>query len=217
MVFVLNQRDQTSLNEQFLSAVRVGDRAAALKVWEEGARSEAIKGKNRGAFQCVRHPEAVKFLVELGLDPSEKDDFLNTKLHNAAAMEENDLVAELIKFGADVDAQNKGGNTPLHCAVLSGNKEATELLINAGAGVDLKNGSMRTPLCEAIIRNKPQIIGKLLLAGAELKEVSPDVQEEYSKTIEASLEIFNAKTRQKTQQRMRSNHQALRNFVSHRP
>lgn len=85
--------------------------------------------------------EAVKFLLDLGLDPKGETTFGENALFGPAYRGWNTLLAELIDLGVNVNAVSKAGVTPYLAAHGDGdrlggvlyNKEGSELLLKHGA------------------------------------------------------------------------------------
>lgn len=84
-------------------------------------------------------PEAVRHLIELGVDVNARDRRRWTPLHFAARAKCPAVVKLLIDAGADVNAKDDEGITPLHQGLLKYpvNLEMTEMLLAAGAKPDM--------------------------------------------------------------------------------
>ena len=82
--------------------------------------------------------DALKLLINHGVDVNAKDDDAGTPLHNAVWEQNKEIVELLINHGADVNAKNDDAGTPLHAASMKDNKEIVELLINRGADINAK-------------------------------------------------------------------------------
>lgn len=92
--------------------------------------------------------EIMIILLDLGLDPNERDLRGRTPLHFAASCLHPHIsaVLELIERGALVDAKNEDGSTPLMAAVPPMNFEACYVLAQAGANLALRHSDGFTAL-----------------------------------------------------------------------
>jgi ankyrin repeat protein len=83
------------------------------------------------------HVEAIKVLVQLGLDKEAKRAAGSTALHIAAYIGQVEAIKLLVQLGADKEAKDAYGATPLHWAAYNGQVEAMdpEGSPSGGAGV----------------------------------------------------------------------------------
>ena len=100
-----------------------------------------LQAKSRGAelVQAVKrgNAEAVRVLLDTGIDPNSKADN-HTAVMYAALGGNASIVENLIEVGADVNARAKNGRTALMYAALGGNPVVVDILLKAGADVDAK-------------------------------------------------------------------------------
>lgn len=69
----------------------------------------------------------------------ERDDHLNTPLHEAAAFDQIEVIELLVAKGADINATDMNGDTPLHKAVAYGSTKSIKLLLKLGAKRSIRN------------------------------------------------------------------------------
>lgn len=95
--------------------------------------------------------EAVKRLLESGLDPNvrEDDKYGWTALLYAQENHHIDMVVELISKGADVNLGDNNLRTPLICASRLGNTAIVKALLDAGANVNVTDNVGWTALNQA--------------------------------------------------------------------
>ena len=122
---------------EFLRACQSGDVAALGKILtiDPNLARERVGGGTTGLHQAVRHPDAVRLLVEHGADPNLRDVGDNASpLHFAAANGNLETVRILLDAGADVH-----GSGDLHhgdvigWAAREGNEAVIDLLVERGA------------------------------------------------------------------------------------
>ena len=109
----------------------------------------AASGLNHGIGESLvteaQAMDAVKLLLDLGLDPKGQTTFVENALHGPAYRGWNKLLAQLIDLGVDVNAVSKAGVTPYRAANGQGdrlggvlvNKEGVDLLLKHGADPNL--------------------------------------------------------------------------------
>lgn len=97
------------------------------------------------------HNEAVKMLLEAGVEVDGCDPEGRTALRAAAWGGHEEILLTLLAHGAKVDSIDHEGRTPLIAAAYMGHKEAVEILLDAGAQVDLADGDGRTALSVAAL------------------------------------------------------------------
>lgn len=119
-----------------------------------------------------RNVSLFETLLELGADPTMKDDGGTTLFYHIAGIrmeiETNIKLMEiLLKRGVDINCRNTGGyeSTPLIAAAFNDKTEATKFLIEHGADIDLKDHSGKTALMWS---NNADVSKLLLNAGADV-------------------------------------------------
>jgi uncharacterized protein len=96
----------------------------------------------------------------------------DTRLADAAAKPDIDMVRELIGQHVNVNTPQPDGTTALHWAAHWDDRAMADLLIHAGANPKTTNAYGGTPLAEACTNADPVMIEKLLNAGADANAVS---------------------------------------------
>ena len=82
--------------------------------------------------------EAIRILVNYGVDPATKDELHETPLHKAVRLGYLETAEALLEH-CDVNAVNAYGMTPLHWACITGNRDVAHLLIEHGADPNMRN------------------------------------------------------------------------------
>lgn len=128
-------------------------------------RSNAIlaaTGLNRGIGEIVddedRALEAVKFLLDLGVDPKAATTYNENALYGPGYRGWNRMLELLIEKGADVNIVNRAGVTPYLAASGFGDRLGGVLYNKAGADTLLKHGAdpTRGHPCQAQNRCRPE-------------------------------------------------------------
>ena len=122
----------------------------------------AATGLNRGIGEIIddedRALEAVKFLLDLGVDPKAVTTFNENALFGPGYRGWNRMLELLIDKGADVNIINKAGVTPYLAAAGFGDRLGGVLYNKAGADILLKHGAdpkLGHP-CQAQNRCRPE-------------------------------------------------------------
>ena len=105
----------------------------------------AATGLNRGIGEIIddedRALEAVRFLLELGVDPKAATTYNENALYGPGYRGWNRLLELLIEKGADVNIVNRAGVTPYLAASGYGDRLGGVLYNKAGADILLKHGA----------------------------------------------------------------------------
>lgn len=110
------------------------------------------------------HPEAVKILLEHGVDPNERDKSMRTPLNVASTRGHTSVVTALLaQPNIKVNAYNRDKLTPICGAARNGHAEIVKLLLSAGAyaGFLRKTGG-QTPLHSAIHHKQAELVNLLI-------------------------------------------------------
>ncbi|KAF3002348.1 hypothetical protein E8E14_007399 [Neopestalotiopsis sp. 37M] len=83
--------------------------------------------------------EAVKALVDRGVNIDSRDDAGQTPLQQAVYERNGKALKILIDCGADVDVRDESGRAPLHIAMCIRNREMIDLLIDGGADINARD------------------------------------------------------------------------------
>jgi uncharacterized protein len=140
----------------FLLASSVDDVEMMRILQAAGADPKLVTASNTTAIMAatgLNHPvgesavteaqaiEAVKYLLDLGLDPKGATMFGENALFGPAYRGWNTLLAQLIDLGVDVNAVSKAGLTPWLAASGKGDRLGGVLYNQAGADLLLKHGA----------------------------------------------------------------------------
>jgi ankyrin repeat protein len=111
--------------------------------------------------------EAVRLLVEQGVDVNKAALDGTTALHWASYWDNVDIADLLIRRGADASAANDLGATPLWSASMNGSAAMVERLLKAGANVHAVLLSGETVVMTAARSGAADVVETLLAAGAD--------------------------------------------------
>lgn len=132
-----NLHEPASNVTEFMRACATGDLETlrALLQKDQGLARERLAGGTTGLHVAVRHPEAVRLLLEHGANPNTRDLGDNaTPLHFAAANGTLDTVRLLLDAGADVHGTGDLHNGDvIGWAARAGNEAVIDLLLEHGA------------------------------------------------------------------------------------
>ena len=150
---------------------------------------EMLQAKNRDTSKIIsqldsgkfftsvksRNCDAIRCLVNNGVDINTKDEYGETALIHATDNADKKIVRLLIELGADINVQDDEGWTALmHAIFINTDKNADEiasLLIKNGANVNIKDNQGQTPLMIAADFNAKEIGELLILEGADIDAV----------------------------------------------
>jgi hypothetical protein len=119
--------------------------------------------------------QAMRALIQKGVDVNARDQHGGTALHVAAGRGDQEATRLLLEAGADVNARRNSPNdyTPLHSAAYTGNGATTKMLLSAGAKVNDAAGGGWTPLMFAMLYGRRDVVESLLAGGAKVNARSP--------------------------------------------
>lgn len=151
--------------DEFLTAVRKGDKKEAQRWIERGAVVEdgailvvAVRGSG--------DVELVRWLVERGAPVDQADSAGRSPLSWACGKRRSNVLSFLLKAGASIEQPDQLGRTPLHYAVFSGDAAVVAKLVDAGARVDVQDRLGTTPLMYACAKELPGVVEVLDAAKA---------------------------------------------------
>jgi len=113
--------------------------------------------------------QAVRVLVERGVDLNRPDHEGRTPLHVATVNGRADVVEILTQGGANVDAKDPHDRTALHEAVAAGHKDIIRILLAAGADQRVHDIHHRTPAQIAAHDRRKDILALLTAAEPEAR------------------------------------------------
>ncbi|MBN9543300.1 MAG: ankyrin repeat domain-containing protein, partial [Alphaproteobacteria bacterium] len=112
--------------------------------------------------------EAVKYLIEKGIDPNSQDYYYSTPLHDAAIRGHLPVVRYLVENGANVNAIEFFNFTPLHGAALKGHLEVLKYLIENGANINAIASNNTSVVSLAAGRGHLEIVKYIKENGADI-------------------------------------------------
>jgi len=158
--------------------------------WGNTALQDAINNKQRPVIQLLSHwkselsaanaagrlcdaasagdLDALKLILEHGVDPNIGDYDARTPLHLASAEGQDKAVQYLISKGADVNFKDRWGATPLQDAVQSGHLQVAEQILSRGGIMTTSMGPVA--MCNAANEGDVRYLKLLIRCG-----VNPDI------------------------------------------
>lgn len=180
--------------EALLEAVRNDDLAAAVRLLESGADSNAREqdGATALAWAAMRSNIAMtRLLLQSGADPNLTNELGIGPLALAVANGSTAIAALLLENGANPNVARENGETPLMAAARRGQLEVVRLLLERGADVNARTKKFgQTALMWAA--GYPEIVDLLLKHGAETAAVTTAWDVKY--TIYAPTTVTLGKT-----------------------
>lgn len=153
--------------DQFMLAVRSGDRPRAERWLAEGAKLGPGDATLVAAVRGGGNAEFVEWLVGRGAPADEADPSGRTPLSWATSEAQLDTIRLLLAQGASSVTEDQLGRAPVHYAVFSGNPTVLELILEAGASVNAQDQLGSTPLMYACAKDLPELVDLLDEAGAD--------------------------------------------------
>lgn len=101
------------------------------------------------------------FLIGLGLDVNEKNEWGRTILFDLVLWDEPKVLTCLLDSGADVNIVDQNKYTPLHIAAAKGWVKICQLLLEKGADMNARNEYGWTALDMATLHGKKEVLGLL--------------------------------------------------------
>lgn len=184
---VVNQSQPTEkelkYSKQLITAAETGDLTKVMQLIKEGYDPNS-QDKNSGITPLTQaalfgHVDVLKYLLQHGANPNQKDEYngtaLDAAIHNEPTLQKKEkqiskLVNVLIEAGADVNNVSGGpeatSTTPLLDATINGYQEVVLTLLKAGASPDVPDQNKKTPLWYGASTDNVEVVQMLLDAGA---------------------------------------------------
>ena len=135
-------------------------------VWTPGTDTgELIERAYEGELEAVRR------LLEAGVDVNGTNANGATALHRAAYRDHLEVARALVASGASLEMRDDNfGSTPLHAAAVSGAASVADFLAKSGADLHTKNKAGKTPMALAEEQANIDVIAVLRNAAREERE-----------------------------------------------
>ncbi|KAI8919684.1 ankyrin repeat-containing domain protein [Entophlyctis helioformis] len=114
------------------------------------------------------YSEALRILLEAGVNPSEIDDKRTTALHICGAGGHAHCASLLLEHGATVDVRNADQRSALFLAVQHGHGETANVLIQHGANVSMLDSEQRSPLHWAALCGHLSVVSLLISCNGQV-------------------------------------------------
>ena len=170
-----------ALSQDILKMALAGDVEALRMALPEGSNPDPDTLVRPIYFASQRgHPDAVKFLLEVGAPPDAMTDF-GSALQIAARNNHADIVRMLLDRGADPNTRGGDfGNAPIHDAAERGAMDTARVLLKRGADVNLRRGTGDQPAIHLAVRKgRSEMVALLLENGAAPLIPSPVTVSEF--------------------------------------
>jgi ankyrin repeat protein len=158
--------------DSLLAAAESGDRAAALRLLDEGADARMRGADGTSALMWAAYHgdvELTERLIEAGADVSARNEFGTSALAEASIIGAAPVIEALLRAGADPNADNPEGETALMAVARTGNLAAAELLLGAGADVNAREKwGGQTALMWAAAQSQPEMVELLATHDADV-------------------------------------------------
>ncbi len=130
--------------------------------------STALLISLQGGFmgRAEEYEKITRLLLDVGADPTDRDERGRTVLMFAAAHGHEDVVRLALEAGVDVNATEDQGMTALFAASSTGQPNTARLLIEAGADVNVQDHEGKTALAHATEGGHEAVVALLKEAGA---------------------------------------------------
>ena len=159
--------------------------------------NDAPSGAEKSFIAAIQtnNIDAVKALLEKGVDVNEPAYTTKTPLHYASHSRNKDILKLMLIEGAELEAKTEQGFTPLSYAIGLNHPDNCRILLEAGADVDAIDNWKRTGLNVTAGQGLPEVTAILLEFGATANTLDQwnwsalDVAEAYEFTEVAELII----------------------------
>jgi ankyrin repeat protein len=130
--------------------------------------------------------DALKSLLERGVDINARGASNQTPLHVAVVEGNVDVVRLLVERGAEVESRNNFGRTPLHGSSRFGHLEVSRLLLNHGANVNARMEKYWTPMHLSAGNGHLEMVKLLLERGADPHAMNSEGETPYQVSLRSS-------------------------------
>lgn len=162
-----------SPSESLLDAIKARDTAEALRLLDEGDKSDARLAEADGTtvlHYAARLNDAALIgrLLEMGADGAAQNRYGVSPLYVAAQNGNAGIVSQLLAHGVDPNLALPEGETVLMTAARTGDVATIDALLDSGADVNAREGwKGQTALMWAAAENNAPAVRRLIEAGAE--------------------------------------------------
>lgn len=170
------------------------------KLLELGANieNETEDGKNAlnlvagtGSFKVEPSYEAVKLLIDTGVEIDKQDNQGISALHLASKFASPKVLSLLLENGANIQLRDAKGNSSLHYASEGKYPENLGILIQSGLDVNTANEQADTPLHRAVWFNRIENVTKLAEQKLNLDAQNNDGDTALHKSLESAAAAHN--------------------------
>ena len=178
----------TNDNVRLVDAVKAGDKAAAMSLFERHADVNAAEADGTTALQWAVRQDDLDLadrLLRAGADVKAANRYGVTALYLACVNGNPAMVEKLLKAGADANDSVTDGETALMTVARTGKVEAARVLLERGAKVDAREGwHGETALMWATAQKHPAMMKELIARGADVNARSNSEKWERQTTSE---------------------------------
>jgi ankyrin repeat protein len=138
---------------------------STLQIFRETEMIEELSDENKHLLTAIQsdNVDAVKELLENGIDPNSEDGLNNPLIHIVASLGNIEILKEFVLKGATINSLNRVGQAPITWAARNEHKELVKFLIENGADATLMGEKYQlSPLIGAAVGGNVEI-GELLL------------------------------------------------------
>jgi ankyrin repeat protein len=159
-------------NVRLVDAVKAGDKATAMSLFERHADVNAAEADGTTALQWAVRQDDLDLagrLLRAGADVKAANRYGVTALYLACVNGNPAMVEKLLKAGADANDSVTDGETALMTVARTGRVEAARVLLERGAKVDAREGwHGETALMWATAQKHPAMMKELIARGADV-------------------------------------------------
>jgi len=141
----------------------------ALELISDESGHQALNLKAIALFVSVerQHQEAVKVLLDKGVDINSTDSRGQSVLHRATRRGDENMLRLLLKSGADINCQDDGGRTPWSSNLRTGDERILNILLEEGANPSTKGLQGVSELYIAAQNGETSVVRYMLKSGTD--------------------------------------------------